>query len=202
MRIVHIETIISCGSFPASTEWKRTRRLIHKAIKAVDWPTGTGRFSIRPESGKGRGQGNGVRPIKLRCMEMLVENGWKTEHPIDDSEHNRLGNVDAILHGKLGQIAFEWETGNISSSHRALNKMAIGLMRGKLFGAILVVPSRKLYRWLTDRIGNFDELVPYLELWKSVPCKNGVLEIVVIEQDEESASVPRIPKGTDGRSKN
>ena len=30
--------------------------------------------------------------------------------------------------------------------------------------------------------------------------KSGVLEIVVIEHDAESFDVPRIPKGTDGRS--
>jgi hypothetical protein len=44
-------------------------------------------------------------------------------------------------------------------------------------------------------------LEPYLKLWKSVPCKVGVLEIVVIEQDSESKDVRFIPKGTDGRSK-
>ena len=96
----------------------------------------------------------------------------------------------------------EWETGNISSSHRALNKMAIGLMKHQLVGATLVIPSRKLYKWLTDRIGNFQELVPYLNLWKGIPCDNGILEIVVIEHDAESFDVPRIPKGTDGRSQN
>jgi hypothetical protein len=40
----------------------------------------------------------------------------------------------------------------------------------------------------------------YLDLWKSVPAKNGVLQITVIEHDAESFNVPRIPKGTDGRS--
>lgn len=74
-------------------------------------------------------------------------------------------------------------------------------MRGALVGATLVVPSRQLYRWLTDRIGNFQELRPYLDLWKAIPCENGVFEIVEIEQDVESLDVPRIPKGTDGRAR-
>ncbi len=200
MKIVHVETLISSGEFPISPEWKRRRRMIHKAIKAVDWPPGSGRFIIHPESGKKRGAGNGVRPIKHRCIEMLTANGWRVEQPVDDDAGCKLGTVDAILKVKPGRIAFEWETGNISSSHRALNKMALGLMRGVLVGAILVVPSRNLYRFLTDRVGNFDELVPYLDLWKSIPCTNGVLEIVVIEQDAESTNVPRIPKGTDGRA--
>lgn len=78
--------------------------------------------------------------------------------------------------------------------------MAVCLLRKQLVAGTLVVPSRKLYRFLTDRIGNFSELEPYLDLWKAVQCRNGVLEIVVIEHDAESFDVPRIPKGTDGRS--
>ncbi len=54
--------------------------------------------------------------------------------------------------------------------------------------------------YLTDRIGNFAELEPYLDLWSAVPCENGVLEIVVVEHDAESFDVPRIEKGTDGRA--
>jgi hypothetical protein len=65
---------------------------------------------------------------------------------------------------------------------------------------ILVVPSRELYKYLTDRIGNMDELEPYLDLWRSFPCKQGVLEIVAIEHDGMSKDVPRIPKGTSGRA--
>ena len=78
--------------------------------------------------------------------------------------------------------------------------MALGLMKGVLACGILVVPSRALYRFLTDRIGNFDELAPYLDLWKSIPCESGVLELVVIEHDATSTDVPRIPKGTSGRA--
>ena len=63
------------------------------------------------------------------------------------------------------------------------------------------MPSRKLYPYLTDRISNWEELAPYLDLWKAVPCKHGLLEIVVIEHDATSTSVPKIPKGTDGRAK-
>lgn len=95
----------------------------------------------------------------------------------------------------------EWETGNVSSSHRAMNKMALGLMKGGLVATSLVVPSRRLYKFLTDRIGNEPELEPYFDLWRSIPCQQGVFEVIVIEQDFESFDVPRIPKGTDGRAK-
>jgi hypothetical protein len=55
---------------------------------------------------------------------------------------------------------------------------------------------------LTDRIGNFDEIEPYIELWKSLNLNSGVLIIIVIEHDEESIEVKKIPKGTDGRALN
>ena len=49
---------------------------------------------------------------------------------------------------------------------------------------------RKLYRFLTDRIGNVAELEPYFEFWSATPCKEGALEVVVIEHDAESLDVP------------
>lgn len=112
----------------------------------------------------------------------------------------RPGNLDAVLYTSFGPVAVEWETGNISSSHRALNKMALGLLKGILVSGTLVVPSRDMYRYLTDRVGNFPELEPYLDLWRSIPCREGVFEIVVIEHDAVSTDVPRIPKGISGRA--
>lgn len=97
-------------------------------------------------------------------------------------------------------VCLEWETGNISSSHRSLNKMCMGLLLGAIKAGILVVPSRELYPYLTDRIGNISELEPYFPLWRATPCEEGVLEIFVIEHDATSDTVPRIPKGTDGRA--
>ena len=130
----------------------------------------------------------------------LKEQGWKLEEPLDIATVKRPGRLDAVLETGYGPVALEWETGNISSSHRALNKMALGLLKGVLACGILVVPSRRLYGYLTDRIGNIDELEPYLDLWRSIPCKRGVLDIIVIEHDAISTAVPRIPKGTDGRA--
>jgi hypothetical protein len=78
--------------------------------------------------------------------------------------------------------------------------MALGLLKGVLACGILVVPSRELYKYLTDRIGNMAELGPYLDLWRSIPCKAGILEIVAIEHDATSKKVRRIPKGTSGRA--
>jgi hypothetical protein len=200
MKIVREETLVSCGKYARSKEWKRTRKSLYKAIRAVDWPRGSGTFTIYPEPGKGRKQGNGVKPIKLGLIEELVRQGWQAEQPLDIAILKRPGKLDAVLNTDYGPVALEWETGNISSSHRALNKMALGLLRGVLACGILVVPSRKLYKYLTDRVGNMEELAPYLDLWSSIPCKQGVLEIVAIEHDATSTQVPRIPKGTSGRA--
>ena len=82
-----------------------------------------------------------------------------------------------------------------------MNKMVMNLAHGLIAAGILVVPSKSFAKYLTDRVGNIDELERYFEMWKSVPCKSGILEVVVIEHDAESCDVPRIPKGTDGRAK-
>lgn len=110
------------------------------------------------------------------------------------------GKIDAVRETDFGPFAMEWETGNISSSHRSLNKMALGIIQGTLAGGALVVPSRKLYTYLTDRVGNVRELEPYYPLWNHVLTCDGLLLVLVIEHDDESHSVPRIQKGTDGRA--
>ncbi|HUG80102.1 MAG TPA: hypothetical protein VML01_00455 [Bryobacterales bacterium] len=200
MKIVRVETLLECGAFTASREWREAREALHLAIRHVVWPIGSNKFTIYPQSGKKRGEGNGVKPIKNGLMCQLKELGWDLEVPLEISSVKRPGNLDAVLHTLYGPVAVEWETGNISSSHRALNKMALGLLKGKLACGTLIVPSRKLYKFLTDRVGNFDELEPYLDLWRAVPCEQGVLEIIEVEHDAESLEAPRIPKGTDGRA--
>lgn len=200
MKIINIETLIHIGPFANSDFWRTTRQFIHQEIKAMDNPVGTGKFLLYPESGKGRGKGNGVTPIKKGFMKRLVDHGWKTEEPLDIATLKRPGNLDAVLYSTEGNVALEWETGNISSSHRALNKMCLGLIKSVISAGVLVVPSRNMYQYLTDRVGNISELEPYLDLWRSIRCENGVLEIVVIEHDEISLDVSRIPKGTDGRA--
>ena len=200
MKIVRTETLISRGSFSTSEGWRDVERDLDAAISAVIWPTGSDRFTIYPEKGKKRGRGNGVKPIKDGLLLSLEKAGWAVEQPLDLATASRPGKLDAVTETSAGPFAVEWETGNISSSHRALNKMALGLLKGKLAGGALIVPSGELRPYLTDRVGNFPELEPYLDLWKSVPCKTGVLQVIVVEHDALSYDVPRIPKGTDGRA--
>ena len=110
------------------------------------------------------------------------------------------GPLDLVRETERGFFALEWETGNISSSHRAVNKLCLGLLDQELIGGALVVPSDNLYPYLTDRVGNYRELRPYLLLWEQLPFKDGVLMLIAVEQDGLREGVPRLPKGTDGRA--
>ena len=71
MRIAKIEYLIRSGSFSASPEWDEILEEIEQAIQAVVWPQGNTSFVLNPSKGKGRGEGNGVRPIKDACMKTL-----------------------------------------------------------------------------------------------------------------------------------
>ncbi len=165
-------------------------------VKAVVWPEGAQDFAIYPER-----EANGVKPIKNACIEYLCARGWEPEKKIKVGEDSNPGPIDAVRLLSSGKLfALEWETGNISSSHRAVNKMLLGLKRGIFGAAVLVLPSRAMYKFLTDRVGNLDELKPYFEIWKREDI-DGRLAVIAIEHDREDFSVPRIPKGTDGRSK-
>lgn len=201
MKIIKTEYLIRAGSFPKSNEWKIISREIQGAIKAIVWPRGSQKFTIYPESGKKRGKGNGVKPIKDAFCLRLKKRGWRLETPLPIAKRIRPGALDATK--QLGENQFfaaEWETGNISSTHRALNKMALGIKKRILKGGILVLPTRDLYQYLTDRIGNYEEIEPYFELWSSIPCNDGILAVISVEHDSTSKSVPRIKKGTDGRA--
>ena len=200
MRIVAVHTLHNCGPYSRSKHWKKTRKQIHDAVRKCEWPAGSGSFTIYPESGKRTGEGNGVRPIRNGFVKDLEARGWRTEGKAKNSPGQSLGDFDAVLTGPDRPVVVEWETGNISSSHRSMNKLTMLVSDGIISAGVLVVPSRKLYRYLTDRIGNIQELEPYFPLWRSVPCSSGIVEVVVIEHDAESRDVPRIPKGTDGRS--
>ena len=210
MKIVETVALLQRGAFAESTEWATIRKTIHAAVTQAEWPIGSGSFTIHPESGKKSGKGNGVVPIKLKPMEVLKAAGWALEFPWDvatkatpagkKGKGTKPGDIDAAKQFSSGLVVVEWETGNISSSHRAINKMALGLVAKKCVAGVLVVPNMKLAQYLTDRIGNIEEIRPYAPLWENLNIAEGVLELVVIEHDTESISVPKIPKGKDGRA--
>lgn len=201
MKIVKEEILIEAPSGLSSTILNSSRKAIYAAIEGIHWPPNSGAFTIRAESGKKRGEGNGVVPIRKAFINGLCNTSvWLPEQPLDLEMTKRPGNVDAVCILDEGPYCVEWETGNISSCHRSLNKMAHGLQRGKMLAGTVIVPSRALYPFLTDRISNFEELIPYLDFWKSIPVERGYLSIIVVEHDNISNTVDRIPKGTDGRA--
>jgi len=190
------KTLLNQGDEAKSQEVMALLEEIETGIGLVDWPKGTGQFSIYPEK-----MSNGVTPIKTACMTHLREQGWTLEQRQRVGNEKVPGPIDAVKSLRSGRIfAVEWETGNISSSHRALNKMALGMRSGEIAAAVLIVPTRELYKFLTDRVGNYEELAPYFSVWEH-PHVNGLLMVIAIEHDREDSTVQRIPKGTDGRSK-
>jgi hypothetical protein len=210
MQIVETVELISRGSFSASNEWKAIRATIHSAITQAEWPVGAGTFTIYPESGKKTGMGNGVVPIKAKPMKVLQDAGWTLEYPWEIAtktgvtgkrkKGTRPGDIDAAKQFDQGLVVVEWETGNVSSSHRAINKMALGLVAKKCVAGVLILPNMRLAQFLTDRIGNIEEIRPYIPMWDALSITEGILELVVIEQDGESTDVAKIPKGKDGRA--
>jgi len=200
MKIIKRERLIDAGDFSSSKEWKIIDDHIRKAIQSIEWPVGSASFTLFDEPGKGRGKGSGVKPIKDACMHRLKSLGWKLETAVDIATVKTPGPIDATFQVSDRLFCLEWETGNISSSHRAINKMCLGMLKKLLIGGVLILPTREMYKYLTDRVGNFPELEPYFPLWKSLRIEAGLLEVIAIEHDNVSRSVPRIPKGTDGRA--
>jgi hypothetical protein len=200
MKLVHIEPLIDVGGFSTSKEWKRLQAHVQRAIHEIQWPPGSGGFTLYDEPGKARGKGNGVKPIKDACMVHLQKMGWSLETSIDVATLKRPGPIDATYQVGNRLFCLEWETGNISSSHRALNKLALGILKHILIGGLLVLPTRKMYKYLTDRVGNYPELEPYFPLWKAIRPDDGFLAVIAVEHDGVSRDVPRIAKGTDGRA--
>ena len=201
MKFIRETLLLDKGNITATDEWRTIQQEIREAIAAISWPPGSTGFTINPIRKK-----NGVKPIKDACMLLLNSKfSWTLEAPIfprglRDSEQRSPGKVDAARSTGFGTFVVEWETGNISSSHRALNKMALAIMQKAIVGGVLILPTRRLYTYLTDRIGNYEELQPYFPLWQSLNVDTGLLAVIAIEHDAEDPHVPRIAQGTDGRA--
>jgi hypothetical protein len=203
VRKLRVETLQAHEPMASSPEWRTVQDHLDTAIRAVVWPPGSDSFTINPvpeivkdSTGKERKVRNGVVPIKNGFVESLANAGWFGQQRSVPT----VGRVDAAWTSNVGTFAIEWETGNISSSHRSLNRLALGLLRGSIVGGVLVLPSRLLYNCLTDRVGNFQELEPYFEIWQKLPLNAGMLVVIEVEYDATDSSIPLIRRGTDGMS--
>lgn len=194
MKIVNELFLVSKGQFAESSEFKKILEEIRDAIKAVTLSSDT-EFIIHPKK-----KGNGVVPIKHKFVRKLVANGWRDEIRMSLAKGMNPGPIDVIIDTKFGKFAVEWETGNISSSHRALNKIAVGIIQNEIIGGILILPTKALARYLTDRIGNYEEFLPYFCLYKNLNINNGVIAVISVEHDGTSVNAPLIGKGQDGNA--
>ena len=153
---------------------------------------------------------NGVKPIKNTCIDNLVKHNWNKEYSLDlGNTIHRPGPIDAVSPSSSnlpnnGFIGFEWETGNISSSHRSLNRLTLGILNKKILGGVLALPSSQMSKYLTDRVGNFEELEPYFPIWKNANYNIdiGYLSVIEFQHDASSDKIDlRIGKGSEGFSK-
>lgn len=142
---------------------------------------------------------NGVVPVKEGCYQLLEEKyGWFREKPLDTFQE-KGGPIDVykefVSSTEVIKVGLEFETGNISSAHRSMNKLALGITNHELDLAILLMPIHALSYYLTDRVSNYEELQPYFSLVSHYP-----FIFLGFDAENLSPSYPYLPKGKDGMS--
>lgn len=217
------------GGLIASDDWRTVHESYVRAITAIDHPRGGGQLTLRERERLPNGQWkrNGVNYLRSYFLDVMIRREqWRAEANVDLSRSRRqvpvtlypslekhdepitsdFGGFDFVTTAPGGtRVAIEWETGNISSSHRSMNKLAIALGNGVVDVGVLILPSRDLYTHLTDRIGNIGELSGYLSMWEGLKSsvKYGLLAVTVVEHD----ALTRDPNheflkvGSDGRAR-
>lgn len=212
--------------------WHDVYTSYKRAINDIHHPLGSGEFRLRGKSSiPGNKQDysrNGVTYLRDHFVRNMVEvEDWQKETavglkpdravpslllypektPYQEPLGASFGGFDFLTTAEDQlRVAIEWETGNISSSHRSMNKLTLALKNGVISAGVLIVPSRKLYLHLTDRVGNISELSGYIELWQSLgnTVKKGLLAITVVEYDKlvtDDDSFPYLKSTNAGRAK-
>lgn len=97
---------------------------------------------------------NGVVPVKEGCYQLLEEEyDWYREKPLA-TFFEKGGPIDVYKefsdNYSVLRIGLEFETGNISSAHRSMNKLALGLANNDIDLAVLMMPIHDLSYYLTD----------------------------------------------------
>lgn len=216
------------GDIIASADWQALHNSYVRSIRSIEHPKGSGSLVVKRKLKlpNGKSARNGVGYLRNGFLQHIRDvEGWEPEGLVNLSRDRQqpsiklypslqdyrepitsdFGGFDLVTTGKGGtKIAIEWETGNISSSHRSMNKLAIALSAGIVQVGVLIVPSRSLYEHLTDRIGNIGELSGYLSMWEGLKgtVQRGLLAISVVEHDEltDDPEFPFLEVGNDGRA--
>lgn len=229
MKWLRTMVLFDQGNVISSVDWKNLHESYVRAIASIEHPRGSGSLTLRrkvrlPNSQWKR---NGVGYLRKEFLAFMRDReGWEAESDVSlsrDREQPPLllypsmeeyrepitsdfGGFDFMATAANGtRIAIEWETGNISSSHRSMNKLTIALSGGLVEVGVLIVPSRALYEHLTDRIGNIGELSGYLAMWEGLKSvvERGLLAITVVEHDHltDSEEIEYLAVGGDGRAR-
>lgn len=145
---------------------------------------------------------NGVVPIKEKTYEILEEKYlWFREKPLSYfcNDTKKGGPIDVYkefsLNDSTFKVGLEFETGNISSAHRSMNKLCIGIIKKELDMAFLMMPIKQMSYYLTDRVSNYEELEPYFLLLETYP-----FVVFGFDAEEYNAGAPLLNKGKDGMS--
>ena len=144
---------------------------------------------------------NGVVPIKEGCYKTLEEKyGWYREKPLSILvKQGKGGPIDVYKEFNYESgtfcVGLEFETGNISSAHRSMNKLNLGIIVGELQLAVLMMPMHELSYFLTDRVANYEELRPYFSLVSQVP-----FIIIGFNAENFGEEYQFLSKGKDGMS--
>ncbi|MFT0802766.1 restriction endonuclease [Bacillus swezeyi] len=169
------------------------------SICSAVWPMKSKTFKIN----NSQKNGNGVVPVKELCYAMLEDTyNWYREKPLNvlKIEKKKGGPIDVYKefteNFDIKRVGLEFETGNISSAHRSMNKLLLGLNRNEIDLAVILMPVYELSYFLTDRVSNYEELEPYFEITEGKP-----FIYIGFNADSFDPSVPLIPKGKDGMSK-
>ena len=229
MKWLRTMVLFDKGGVISSPDWKNLHESYVRAIASIEHPRGSGSLTLRRKQRLPNNQWkrNGVGYLRKEFLAFMRDHeGWRAESDVAlsrDREQPPLllypsleeyrepitsdfGGFDFMATAENGaRVAIEWETGNISSSHRSMNKLAIALSSGLMDVGVLIVPSRPLYEHLTDRIGNIGELSGYLSMWEGLKSvvERGLLAITVVEHDQltDSEGIEYLAVGGDGRAR-
>lgn len=179
--------------------YKQAYNEVVASICSTVWPKNSNKFTIN----NSKKNANGVVPLKEDCYIMLEKTySWYREKPLNvlKYEKRKGGPIDVYkeFYGTDRSICvgLEFETGNISSAHRSMQKLLLGLNRKELDLAMILMPVYQLAYYLTDRVTNYEELEPYFE-----NAEGKAFIFIGFNADDFNSSVDLIPKGKDGMSK-
>lgn len=229
MKWLRTMVLFDQGNVISTSDWKHLHKSYVRAITSIEHPKGSGSLTLRRKVRLPNNQWkrNGVVYLKKEFLTYMCDSEeWESESDVELSKDreqpplvlypsmeeyrepitSNFGGFDFMAVAENGtRVAIEWETGNISSSHRSMNKLAIALSNNLIDVGVLIVPSRALYEHLTDRTGNIGELSGYLAMWEGLKSvvEHGLLAITVVEHDHltNSNKIDYLKVGSDGRSR-